>query len=64
MKTNKLRAVQYFNRSPQAFATAARVFVRSKAGAVRRQELLTNGASLMGQMLKVLIELAAPRRCG
>ena len=57
VKTNELRSVQYFNRSPQAFATAARVFLRSKAGTLRRQELLTNGASLMGQMLKVMIDL-------
>ena len=58
VKTNELRSVQYFNRSPQAFATAARVFLRTKAGTLRRQELLTNGASLMGQMLKALIDLA------
>ena len=58
VKTNELRSVQYFNRSPQAFTTAARVFLRTKAGTLRRQELLTNGASLMGQMLKALIDLA------
>ena len=57
VKTNELRSVQYFNRSPQAFAIAARVFLRTQAGRLRRQELLTNGASLMGQMLKVLIDL-------
>jgi 3-oxosteroid 1-dehydrogenase len=57
VKTNELRSVQYFNRSPQSFATAARVFVRTQVGRLRRQELLTNGASLMGQMLKVLIDL-------
>jgi 3-oxosteroid 1-dehydrogenase len=57
LKTNELRAVQYFNRSPRAFAVAARVFARSRAAKLRRQELLTNGASLIGQMLKVLIDL-------
>jgi 3-oxosteroid 1-dehydrogenase len=59
LKTNELRAVQYFNRSPRAFAVAARVFARSRAAKLRRQELLTNGASLIGQMLKVLIDLRA-----
>ena len=58
VKTNEMRSVQYFNRSPQSFATATRVFLRTKVGRLRRQELLTNGASLMGQMLKVLIDLA------
>jgi 3-oxosteroid 1-dehydrogenase len=57
LKTNELRAVQYFNRSPRAFAVAARVFARTRAAKLRRQDLLTNGASLIGQMLKALIDL-------
>jgi 3-oxosteroid 1-dehydrogenase len=57
LKTNELRAVQYFNRSPRAFAVATRVFARTRAARLRRQELLTNGASLIGQMLKALIDL-------
>jgi 3-oxosteroid 1-dehydrogenase len=55
--TNELRSVQYFNRSPRAFAVAMRVFARTRAARLRRRELLTNGASLIGQMLKVLIDL-------
>ncbi len=57
LKTNELRAVQYFNRSPRAFAVATRVFARTRAARLRRREMLTNGASLIGQMLKVLIDL-------
>jgi 3-oxosteroid 1-dehydrogenase len=57
LKTNELRAVQYFNRSPRAFAVATRVFARTRAARLRRQELLTNGASLIGQILKALIDL-------
>jgi len=57
LKTNELRAVQYFNRSPRAFAVATRVFARTRAAKLRRQELLTNGASLIGQMLKALMDL-------
>jgi 3-oxosteroid 1-dehydrogenase len=57
LKTNELRAVQYFNRSPRALAVATRVFARTRAARLRRQELLTNGASLIGQMLKALIDL-------
>jgi 3-oxosteroid 1-dehydrogenase len=55
--TNELRSVQYFNRSPRALAVAARVFLRTAAARIRRREILTNGASLMAQMLKVLIDL-------
>ncbi|MEE2855609.1 MAG: FAD-binding protein [Actinomycetota bacterium] len=57
LKTNELRSVQYFNRSPRAFAVATRVFARTRAARLLRREMLTNGASLIGQMLKVLIDL-------
>jgi 3-oxosteroid 1-dehydrogenase len=57
VKTNELRSVQYFNRSPHAFAVAAWVFLRTTAARLRRREMLTNGASLIAQMLKALIDL-------
>jgi 3-oxosteroid 1-dehydrogenase len=57
VKTNELRSVQYFNRAPRAFAVASRVFLRTAAARIRRREMLTNGASLIAQMLKVLIDL-------
>lgn len=59
--TNELRSVQYFNRSPRAFAVATRVFVRTAAARARRRHVLTNGASLIAQMLKVMIELGEPQ---
>ena len=61
VKTNELRSVQYFNRSPRAFAVATRVFAaHQRRRGLRRREILTNGASLIGQMLKVLIDLRRP----
>jgi 3-oxosteroid 1-dehydrogenase len=57
VKTNELRSVQYFNRAPRAFAVASRVFARTVAARIRRRQILTNGASLIAQILKVLIEL-------
>lgn len=59
--TNELRSVQYFNRSPRAFAVATRVFLRTAAARARRRHILTNGASLIAQMLKALIELGGPQ---
>lgn len=56
--TNELRSVQYFNRSPHAFAVATKVFLRTRAARITRRQLLTNGASLIGQMLKVLLDLS------
>lgn len=55
--TNELRSVQYFNRAPRAFAVAMRVFLRTWAARIRHRDVLTNGASLIAQMLKALIEL-------
>ncbi|BBY20634.1 FAD-binding protein [Mycobacterium stomatepiae] len=55
--TNELRSVQYFNRAPRAFAVASKVFLRTAAARARRAQILTNGASLIAQMLKALIEL-------
>jgi 3-oxosteroid 1-dehydrogenase len=60
VKTNELRAVQYVNRSPRTFAIAARVFLRTRLAALRHRELLTNGASFIGQMLKALIDIGDP----
>jgi 3-oxosteroid 1-dehydrogenase len=56
LTTNELRSVQYFNRSPRAFAVATRVFLRTKIARLRQRELLTNGASFVGQILKVLLD--------
>ncbi|MDT5221638.1 MAG: 3-oxosteroid 1-dehydrogenase [Mycobacterium sp.] len=56
--TNELRSVQYFNRAPRAFAVATKVFARTNAAKIARRQILTNGASLIGQMLKVMISLS------
>lgn len=56
--TNELRSVQYFNRAPRAFAVASRVFLRTALARARHRRLLTNGASLIAQMLKALIDLS------
>ena len=55
--TNELRSVQYFNRAPRAFAVATRVFLRSTAARIARRQILTNGSSLIAQMLKSMIDL-------
>ncbi len=59
--TNELRSVQYYNRSPRAFAVATKVFLRTNAARIGRRQILTNGASLIGQILKALIDLGDGR---
>ena len=53
VKTNELRSVQYFNRSPQSFATAARVFLRTQGRRVAssgaaHQRRVADGADAEG----------------
>jgi 3-oxosteroid 1-dehydrogenase len=48
--------VQYYNRAPRAFLVAMRVFARTAAARIRHREILTNGASFIAQMLKILID--------
>ena len=54
--TNEARSLSHFNRSIGAFTTSARVVLRTYAAKARRQALLTNGASLIGQMLAIALD--------
>ena len=58
--TNEARSLSNYNRSLRAFGVAARVALRTAAAKVRRQALLTNGASLIGQLLAIAIERRIP----
>ena len=49
--TNEARSLSHYNRSIGAFTVSARVVIRTYAARLRRQALLTNGASLIAQML-------------
>jgi 3-oxosteroid 1-dehydrogenase len=54
--TNEARSLSNYNRSPDAFAVSARVVLRTFAAKARGQVPLTNGASLIGQMLKIALD--------
>jgi 3-oxosteroid 1-dehydrogenase len=56
VKTNEARTLSNYNRSLYAFTTSARVFMRTVTARVSGKDLLTNGASLIAQMLKIAIE--------
>ncbi len=49
--TNEARSLSHYNRSLGAFTVSARVVLRTYASRLRGQALLTNGASLIGQMV-------------
>ena len=60
VKTNEVRTLAHWNRSPRAFATATRVITRTFAAKARRQKMLTNGAALIGQMLAIARDRQIP----
>ncbi len=51
--TNEARSLSHYNRSAGAFAVSARVVLRTYWARLRGQKLLTNGASLIAQMLSI-----------
>jgi 3-oxosteroid 1-dehydrogenase len=54
--TNEARSLSNYNRSTGAFAVSARVVLRTSTARLRGQTLLTNGASLIGQLLKIALD--------
>jgi 3-oxosteroid 1-dehydrogenase len=54
--TNEARSLSNYNRSARAFAITARVALRTVFAKLRRQALLTNGASLVGQLLRIALD--------
>ncbi len=58
--TNESRSLSHYNRSVRCFAVAARVVIRTYGAKARRQALLTNGASLIGQMLRAALDRGIP----
>lgn len=58
--TNEARSLSHYNRSLHAFATSARVVLRTFAARARGQVLLTNGASLIAQLLRLALDRDIP----
>lgn len=51
--TNEARALSHYNRSLRSFAISTRVALRTAGAKVTGRDLLVNGASFIGQMLKI-----------
>jgi 3-oxosteroid 1-dehydrogenase len=54
--TNESRDLGHYNRSIRSFVISARVAIRTWLARVRRQKLLTNGASLIAQLLRIAVD--------
>ncbi len=60
VKTNEMRSLQYYNRAPKPFVIAGRAWLRTRVARLRGQELLTNGASLIAQVVAALLRRDVP----
>jgi 3-oxosteroid 1-dehydrogenase len=60
VRTNEVRTLSHWNRSVRSFVTATRVILRTWSAKLRRQRLLTNGASLIGQLLAIARDRGVP----
>jgi 3-oxosteroid 1-dehydrogenase len=60
VKTNEARSLSNYNRSLRAFGISARVAIRTVAGKATGRRILTNGASLVGQLLAVALDRGIP----
>jgi 3-oxosteroid 1-dehydrogenase len=60
VKTNEARSLSHYNRSLRTFAISGRVVLRTYAARARRRQLLTNGASLIAQMLDIALAAEVP----
>jgi len=58
--TNEARSLSHYNRSIRSFAISARVVLRTVAAKATRRALLTNGASLIGQLLRIALDRGIP----
>lgn len=58
--TGEVATIVLLRRSRSALATVVRVAARTAGGRLRRQRLVTNGASLVGQILEPLIQRNVP----
>jgi 3-oxosteroid 1-dehydrogenase len=56
VKTNEVRHLPTFTRSPKSFAVATQVWTRTRVSKLRGQDLLTNGMGLIGQMTKLALD--------
>lgn len=60
LKTNEVREVSAYNRSPRSFAITARVALRTWISRAMKKDLLTNGMSMLGQLTKIAVDAGIP----
>lgn len=60
VKTNEVRNIPTVFRSLRSFSAATRVVLRTYFSKIKRQDLFTNGMSLVGQLTKIIVAKGVP----
>jgi 3-oxosteroid 1-dehydrogenase len=60
VKTNESRNLPAWTRSRESFLVTMRVVLRTYLAQIRRQDLMTSGMSLVGQLIKIIIDSGLP----
>jgi 3-oxosteroid 1-dehydrogenase len=60
VKTNEVRNLPSWTRSPEAFGVTMRVVARTYISRLLGKDLLTNGMSLVGQITKIVLDAGIP----
>jgi 3-oxosteroid 1-dehydrogenase len=60
VKTNEVRALPAWTRTPKSFAITMRVVGRTYGSRLMGKDLLTNGMSLIGQLTKIVVDSGIP----
>lgn len=60
VKTNEVRSLAMYAKSLRNFTVAARVAIRTYLGRLMRKDLVTNGESLVSQLVKILVDKNVP----
>ncbi|MBT2276323.1 FAD-binding protein [Rhodococcus qingshengii] len=60
VKTNEVRNIPMVFRSLRSFSAVTRVVLRTYLSKIRRQDLFTNGMSLVGQLTKIIVDRGIP----
>ena len=60
VKTNEVRNLPSWTRSPESFGVTMRVVARTYISRLLGKDLLTNGMSLVGQITKIVLDAGIP----
>jgi 3-oxosteroid 1-dehydrogenase len=62
VKTNEIRRLIHYNRSPESFAVAGQIWARTQLARLRGQDLVVSGEALMSRLVRIAVDRGIPIR--